>query len=221
MQDVGDFCIVSDCVLEKCAREQKIKKHGEYIHLKLSDFWQACRHILMCISNSFKMCIDKVWFFAYDICAVAKVVVGAKRLCFCCGESRFARLQCSIFSKWFRVRLPTVGGVVFASVGVLRSEKEFQKHRRRRAVRIGHICRQHGAKPVAVRLVHDVEGRCRHTLPNCLVVDHSRIPVAVWQNLRRKSLYHGRNGVYHCNHHGGVRARACWLQRCNLVLFDN
>ena len=51
MQDVGDFCIVSDCVLEKYVREQKIKKHGEYIHLKLSDFWQACRRILMCISN--------------------------------------------------------------------------------------------------------------------------------------------------------------------------
>ena len=51
MQDVGDFCIVSDCVLEKYVREQKIKKHGEYIHLKLSDFWQACRHILMSISN--------------------------------------------------------------------------------------------------------------------------------------------------------------------------
>ena len=51
MQDVGDFCIVSDCVLEKYVREQTIKKHDGYALLKLSGFWQACRRILMCISN--------------------------------------------------------------------------------------------------------------------------------------------------------------------------
>lgn len=51
MQDVGDFCIVSDCVLEKCARRQTIKKYDGYALLKLSGFGQACRHILMCISN--------------------------------------------------------------------------------------------------------------------------------------------------------------------------
>lgn len=58
MQDVGDFCIVSDCVLEKCARRQTIKKCDGYVLLKLSGFWEACCHILMCISNFFKMCID-------------------------------------------------------------------------------------------------------------------------------------------------------------------
>lgn len=79
MQDVGDFCIVSDCVLEKYVREQKIKKHGEYIHLKLSDFWQACRHILMCISN-FIACLLTivVYLLLFDkIYATSRFTMGA------------------------------------------------------------------------------------------------------------------------------------------------
>ena len=59
MQDVGDFCIVSDCVLEKCARRQTIKKYDGYVLLELSGFWEACRCILMSISNFFKMCMTK------------------------------------------------------------------------------------------------------------------------------------------------------------------